>query len=274
MTVAAPLSPTLLCGWFLLAATVRAADEPPPSIVDREYLKGYVTDSAAVFTAPLRWNTKDWTIAGLMLGATAGVYALDDNMQRYAQGHRSETRDAISDVMRPFGSTPVMAGASVVLYGLARAARDEDLAGTALVGLEAVLVSALATEVVKRSFHRHRPESGAAKDAFDGPDYLSRDDTAFSSGHASTAFAMATVIACRYDDPSIVPVIAYGIAALTGLSRINDEKHWASDVVAGAAIGYFTARLVMHHHERRSRNANVGAAPLNGGVALTFSARF
>jgi membrane-associated phospholipid phosphatase len=39
--------------------------------------------------------------------------------------------------------------------------------------------------------------------------------------------------------------LAYGIATLTALSRVNDNAHWASDVFFGAIIGYFTAKAIM-----------------------------
>ena len=39
-----------------------------------------------------------------------------------------------------------------------------------------------------------------------------------------------------------VPWVAYPIASLVGWSRVQDDEHWASDVVAGAALGLWTAR--------------------------------
>jgi membrane-associated phospholipid phosphatase len=54
---------------------------------------------------------------------------------------------------------------------------------------------------------------------------------------------VATVIADRTDH-LIVDGICYGLAALTSLSRIHEDKHWASDVLIGSAIGYFTAKKI------------------------------
>ena len=65
---------------------------------------------------------------------------------------------------------------------------------------------------------------------------------AFPSGHTSSAFATATVVAEHY--PAYGPW-AYLAAGLVGLSRIMEEKHWPSNVVFGAGLGYLTARIAL-----------------------------
>jgi membrane-associated phospholipid phosphatase len=54
----------------------------------------------------------------------------------------------------------------------------------------------------------------------------------------------ATVFATMYRDQRWVPPVAYGLATLVGLSRIYDNAHWASDVMAGAAIGFLSAKAM------------------------------
>ena len=67
----------------------------------------------------------------------------------------------------------------------------------------------------------------------------------FPSGHTTQAFAVATVIAEHYDSPW-VKVASYGLASAVGFARINNNSHWMSDVVAGAAIGFFVGETVVH----------------------------
>jgi membrane-associated phospholipid phosphatase len=45
----------------------------------------------------------------------------------------------------------------------------------------------------------------------------------------------------------VVPAL-YGVAALTGISRVFHDRHWASDVVMGGAIGYVTGRAITRWH--------------------------
>jgi membrane-associated phospholipid phosphatase len=50
------------------------------------------------------------------------------------------------------------------------------------------------------------------------------------------AFAMASVVADEYDDWR-VDALSYGTAAAVGLSRVYQDRHWASDVMGGATLG-------------------------------------
>ncbi len=73
------------------------------------------------------------------------------------------------------------------------------------------------------------------------PDFSS--NSSFPSGHTATAFSGASFYYTRYGAKWGVP--AYALAAYTGWSRVNGEKHYWDDVVAGASIAilsnlYFT----------------------------------
>lgn len=57
----------------------------------------------------------------------------------------------------------------------------------------------------------------------------------FPSGHTTTAFAFASVVGAEHSIGWGVG--AYSLATLVGLSRIDDNKHYLNDVIAGAVIG-------------------------------------
>ena len=66
----------------------------------------------------------------------------------------------------------------------------------------------------------------------------------FPSGHTTAAFSGASFLNERYGPWFGVP--AYALAGLTGYSRVNADKHFVDDVIAGASIGvlstlYFTS---------------------------------
>jgi hypothetical protein len=48
----------------------------------------------------------------------------------------------------------------------------------------------------------------------------------------------------------------YGGAALVGLSRMYNNRHWASDVITGAAIGTFAGTKVVRYHHTASRQSD------------------
>ncbi|MFW5996121.1 MAG: phosphatase PAP2 family protein [Halanaerobiaceae bacterium] len=67
-------------------------------------------------------------------------------------------------------------------------------------------------------------------------------NSSFPSGHATGAFAFATIIAHHYPEYKIP---AYTVASLIAVSRIYKDRHWATDVAAGAAVGHFGAKFVL-----------------------------
>jgi len=84
----------------------------------------------------------------------------------------------------------------------------------------------------------------------------------FPSGHTTAAFAVASAVTSesRRWWPRGVWVVApvmYGGATLVGLSRMYHNKHWASDVALGAAIGTFSGlKVVRYSHAHRDNKVD------------------
>jgi len=117
--------------------------------------------------------------------------------------------------------------------------------------LNATLVNAGYTTLLKTVVVRERPDQS--------------NDSSFPSGHASNAFTLATVAELHYGWRVGGP--AYAVAAAVGVSRIVRDKHYLSDVLAGAALGYIVARTVVRVNGRPDRGAG-------GGVVLQVSPAF
>ena len=97
-------------------------------------------------------------------------------------------------------------------------------------------------------------------------------DASFPSGHATNAFALASVVAA-HSDGWLIPTLAYSVASGVAASRMNDNAHWASDVVAGALIGASTGRFIAHRHRKANRQAVVTLVPLIGPRRVGLSLR-
>ena len=81
------------------------------------------------------------------------------------------------------------------------------------------------------------------------------DIQSFPSGHTAQAFATATFMAKEYKDQSVwYAVGAYGIATTVGAMRIMNNRHWVSDVLAGAGIGILSTNLAYLTHRYKCKN--------------------
>ena len=96
----------------------------------------------------------------------------------------------------------------------------------------------------------------------------------FPSGHTSNSFVVATVLDHYYGHKWGIPV--YTVAALIGASRIAKGKHYLSDTIAGATIGYLAARTAIHTHTRQGTRPNLVLAPFRdeNGTGLGMTLRF
>ena len=134
---------------------------------------------------------------------------------------------------------------------------------TSLLALQAALTATIWNRAVKYATLRERPYSAYANntDQFNIQGFKSKvnlygnsDFHSLGSGHTATAFALATVFAEQYQDIPLVKVICYTLAATVGVSRMLIHKHWSSDVLLGAAIGYGCGKQVTSFKQKFYKN--------------------
>jgi membrane-associated phospholipid phosphatase len=223
-------------------------------------------DTKLYFTAPLRWDSRDWLFFAGTLAAVGAAHEFDGNVRRdFATGSRAVLNGSDKNSVRD----AIPAGVAVVGTWLAGTLLDErDGRVEAYAMLEAAGFSAVTTEALKYAAGRSRPNETTHVDAW------RKGGSSFPSLHASAAFAIGTVLAESGNDDYrwLRRIIGYGLAAGTGYVRLHDNVHWTSDVVAGSAIGIATAHFTLNRREARSRSWNVSFAPMEGGgTMLNFS---
>lgn len=80
------------------------------------------------------------------------------------------------------------------------------------------------------------------------------DLTSFPSSHTSQAFLTATLLHEQYGrQHPWVSVSGYAVATATGAMRVLGNKHWATDALAGAAIGFLSAETIWHLYPALTR---------------------
>ncbi len=240
--------------------------------LDKSYFKGILTDTGYIATSPWRWDEEDWTTASLVVGATGAVFFLDDEIRSFFQDNKNSATDHIESIFEPFGNAAFTIPALMGLYVYGRYGENERLERTALLAVESVLVTGLFSAALKGVVGRQRPFSGEGSDIFEP---FSTGKNSFPSGHTSSAFAVATVVANEYEEVPLIKPISYGIATMTALARVHGDRHFASDVIFGAALGYFISKAILKlHSNKKGRHFTIYPSVDSRGGGLVLSTRF
>jgi membrane-associated phospholipid phosphatase len=215
---------------------------------DKQYFGSYFKDTRDILIAPVKWKASHW-ISLAAIGATTGVlFVYDDEIKRLSQKLRTPLTNDISRYgLEPWGkgtySLPLMAG--FYLHGLIW--NNDRSKRVALLGVKAFVLTGAFTQAMKFAFQRHRPDATDNPYVFDSFGGNWKNES-FFSGHTSTFFSIATIIACEYKDKRLIPPLVYTLAGIASLSRIHDNRHWASDVFVGAVVGYGIGKLIYSHN--------------------------
>lgn len=276
----------LLVLYFLLASVKLQAQVLPPQPDTAAAFSnvGMGLPGAAAVVARRRMVLSPVAKGAAMLAAGAGIWVAtfawgDEPVQQYTQSHRTLTSNTISSVVQPLGRQGYMAPLAGAAFAGGVLLKDEKLQKAGLLSLGSILISAGVTGTLKNEFHRYRPSDTAENHYFDGPH--ASIHTSLPSAHTATAFAVATSVATVYGpEYRYVPPLAYGVATLVGLSRIHDNAHWTTDVMAGAVVGYLSAKGANYLYDmanqqwriRKQRRLLITPQPglRSGGVSATL----
>ena len=193
-------------------------------------------------------------------GALSAVAAKNDG---YFTEHASAGgTDDIFAVGGAFGDGFVQAGIAVGTYAVGRLSGRPKTAHVGADLIRAQLFAGILTHTLKAVVQRERPTTE------DGTESASSGDTyAFPSGHATASWTTATVLWRHLGWKVGVP--ASILAGYTSASRLQQNQHYLSDVIFGAALGVATGRSVtMGHGERKLA---IVPTLTRGGAALTFA---
>ena len=245
--------------------------DPLPRRIARaleEEARRYGRDSLALVRAPLHWTGRDWEKAagaGLIVG---GLMFADEEIDRYAQKRRSHFTDRVAGATTSLGGQYGFHAAGAMLAA-GILFNHENLRDTGREAIESGIFATLLDKyVIKRAFGRERPFESNGETVF----VPGSSHDSFPSGHATQAFAVASVVAAR-SKGWIIPSLAYGAATIVAFDRVNSHVHFASDVVAGAFLGTAVGRFLVHRHQTEkegvlSKQATLDVVPIRGGMAL------
>jgi len=240
------------------------------------------SDFKQQITAPFHMSGRDALKVGLFAGGIAVLTSLDEPVQKLGvQTKNNSSLSTVSSYVSNSGGlyeacTLVALGSYGFIFG------NVKMQTTTLLATQAYITSGVMESLIKSIAGRQRPSyydptESEAEPTFHGP-FFKPDNVAvngnhlsasFPSGHTTAAFAAATVFAMEYKNTPWVPIVSYSAAGLIGVSRITENKHWFTDVIAGAALGYLCGRQVVNNYHRYSeiKSAKKGSVSFNLGYA-------
>lgn len=235
-------------------------DQKPPAAVGEEGHKetrGFVSSLGHNLVDDVkhmpRRNSVYWLVGGT--AAALAVHPQDGKINRRLQG--TSSWDKVFIPGKFIGNTAVVLGAAGTTYIVGRHMGASRLQHLGMDLIEGTILGEGTAEIAKLVIRRDRPinlEGGQSK------------GYSMPSGHATVTFAAATVLQQHLGYKAAIPT--YLIASYVAMSRLHDNRHYASDVVMGAATGIIVGRSVTYH----GRNFwGGGPVVVPGGMALMFT---
>jgi membrane-associated phospholipid phosphatase len=188
--------------------------------------------------------------------AVLGVGAVGAFMVRPFDGpSASNWNSGMSKVLGPgeiVGGAPMQSTAAVATYVVGRVIRKPRVAEVGADLVRAQMLTQMTTQLIKFSTQRTRPDGTSLS---------------FPSGHTSSSFATATVLQQHFGWKAGVP--AYAMATWVAASRVQKDRHFVSDVVAGATLGILAGKTVTVGRGQGRFSVSPMAAP--GGLGVSFT---
>jgi hypothetical protein len=209
--------------------------------------------------------------------AGAAVFAIDDFDERVSDwavkrtpvyGSRGSARDASDDIKTALAVETFITALATASGDLS----DEWIVSKAkggVVEFAAISVADGTTDLLKSATGRTRPDES--------------DDDSFPSGHATSAFSYATLSNRNVDSIHMPHALRTPIkvgnlllASGVGWARVEAEKHYPSDVLAGAALGHFMTAFIHDAFMNlpEDRDVDFAVFPVEGGAGMVLSLRF
>src|SRR5262245_11086292 len=219
----------------------------------RKLLLNILLDQKDIFTSPFRMNRENakwWLLSGAV---TAGLIAADRQIANSLENSQGQVKwgGRISQIGAAYTLVPLVAG----YYGFGVLADHAKAREIGVLGTESLLDSLIVAGVLKEVFRRNRPDENEPGDFWGG-------GRSFPSGHAIQVWSIASLVSHEYHHKPAIAIVAYGLAGFVSASRIAAQKHFASDVFVGGAMGWFIGRYVYDTHMSHLAHNHSSLIPL------------
>jgi len=239
--------------------------------LNKEFFERFGFDVYDVIKSPAGWKNNDFWRLTAVLGAGAVLFAFDEDIDDWSQEHQTPSSEDLAQLGSSLGDGGYLGAMIATLYVAGEVFGKRGLRKTALLSLESWLTSGAIVLGMKAIVGRARPHTDKGPYSFH-PLAFRSDHYSFPSGHAASAFAVAAVIADQ-SDCLAVDILAYSLSTFVTVSRVHEQRHWASDAFIGAAIGYFIGKKISGLHQGKDqKNIQVGfcLSPRTNGLTVSI----
>lgn len=207
-------------------APVEPPPEPPPDRPIHDFFRNLGKDIVAL---P---SEDTFLLVGSGVGGALAMRPADDNLQLWADGLGES---GYTPIGRRIGDGWIQGGAALGTYGVGLLSGHRGVTHIGSDLIRAQALNAVVTRSLKFVSGRRRPSGGRES---------------LPSGHASAAFASASVLGSHFGPKVAIP--AYAAAGFIGWTRVRDNAHWLTDVIIGGAIGAAVGQTVTRGHRTTS----------------------
>ena len=241
------------------------------------------SDFKQQFTAPFTMGKESWIKVAKFGVLAGGLLFADEPVQQQVVTWRQANKfltDASYYVTNSGGVYEGGVLAALSTYGFLF--KNEKIRTTSLLATQAYITSGVINQILKNLAGRQRPsvynkERVESEPTFKGPFANTGKDVngrrlnaSFPSGHATLAFAAATVYAMEYKNRPLIPILSYTGAGLISLSRLVENQHWVTDIVVGATLGYLSGKQVVNNYHRFAKIKDAGKKKVSVSLNLQY----
>jgi membrane-associated phospholipid phosphatase len=235
----------LLILFFILCALY------PAGLTAQSDTKKFFEVGEDIFTSPKDFNSNDWIkFAGTAALTTAG-FCFDNEVRGFSQTSKTDFFNTLFKI-DDYYNLYTIAIADIAIWGYGSAANKNDIEDLGLKLTEATVYSTLINYFIKFLTGRSRPFLNTGNLDFN-PIQLGYDQSSFPSLHSTNTFAFSKVMADEIDN-IYWKITWFTASTLVSLARIYNDQHWLSDVILGAAIGYFVGEFVSNHSTNKKED--------------------
>ena len=235
-----------------VAAQSNSSEKPTASSISAPTpapIGGVIADAIQDFRQIPSWTN----VAILAAGGLGAAFAHPTDMGVSQTLSGSQRLGSFFRIGETVGGARAQFAAALGTYAIGHFSGQNRIAAIGADLVQSQILAQTMTAAIKMSVQRTRP---------DGTQY------SFPSGHSSVSFATATVLQRNLGWKVGIP--AYGMATYVAASRIQDKRHFLSDVTFGAAIGIVAGRSVTVGRGDAKFAIAPAAAPGGGGISFTW----